>query len=219
MSIELPLDNLRVRGFSTEDFTDEDLIDGWFLIWEIINLLTNRNYEPADLTLKLDGIGTDEIYIPTEIISIASVSEETLGTLAADTDYVVYNRQVPDDREYPRIVLLNGTFPKGNQNITIVGRFGYIDPKSGAREQPPLPLIEVAKRLLPVAFENILAGGDRELEIAGSRRGIQREKTDRWSYSRFNRGGIENQLLDDSLMNAILLKYYKGSDIISVGVV
>jgi hypothetical protein len=219
VSIELPLDNLRVRGFSTEDFTDEDLIDGWFLIWEIINLLTNRNYEPADLTLKLDGIGTDEIYIPTEIISIASVSEETLGTLVADTDYVVYNRQVPDDREYPRIVLLNGTFPKGNQNITIVGRFGYIDPKSGTREQPPLPLIEVAKRLLPVAFENILAGGDRELEIAGSRRGIQREKTDRWSYSRFNRGGIENQLLDDSLMNAILLKYYKGSDIISVGVV
>jgi hypothetical protein len=52
------------------------------------------------------------------------------------------------------------------------------------------------------------------VEISGSKRNTRRESTDRWSYTKFDRGGIENQLLEDSLMNAILLKYYKGTDIV-----
>lgn len=213
--IAIPLERLRVRGFIEEEFTDEELVEGWITTWEIINLFTNRNFEPMSLTLNLDGIGTNEIFLPAEIISISSVSETTLGDLTEGTDYVVYNREVPDDREYPRIVLLNTVFPKGYQNITVTGRFGYIDPKSDS-EEPPRPLYEVAMRILPICFENILEGGEKDVEISGSKRNIRREATDRWSYTKFDRTGIENQLLDDPIVNGILLKYYKGNDIISI---
>jgi hypothetical protein len=202
------LDDLRVRGFTASEYTDEDLLNAWILIIEIIELLTNRSFEPVNLTLRLDGCGTTEIYLPKEIISITSVSETVLGTLANTTDYVVNY-----DREDPRIVLLRDVFPKGIQNVTIVGRFGYVDPKSPT-EQLPRPLIEVAKRLLPIAFENILEDGDRDIDISVSKRNVSKESTDRWAYTKFNKGGIENQLLEDPIMNAILLKYYKGSDIV-----
>lgn len=209
MSITLPLENLRVRGFTEEEYSEPELVEAWGLIWDIINLLTNRQFYPADLTLNLDGLGTSEIFLPVEIISITSVSEPTFDSLVEGTDYVIYN-----DKESPRIVMLNDVvFPKGNQNVTVVGRFGYVDDNS-TTEQPPRPLIEVAKRLMPIAFENILEDGDRDVEISGSKRNIRRESTDRWSYTKFDRGGIENQLLEDSLMNAILLKYYKGTDIV-----
>jgi hypothetical protein len=175
---------------------------------EIIELLTNRSFEPINLTLRLDGCGTSEIYLPKEVISISSVSETILGTLAITTDYVVNY-----DREDPRIILVSGVFPKGTQNVTVVGRFGYVDPKS-VTEELPRPLIEVAKRLMPIAFENILEDGDRDIDISGSKRNISKESTDKWAYTKFNKGGIENQLLEDPIMNAILLKYYKGSDIV-----
>jgi len=213
----VPLENLRTRGFTEDEYPDEELIEAWALIWSIINLFTNRNYVPTSRTLHLDGDGTSELWFPIEIISISSVSETYLGSLTEDTDYVVYNRQVPDDREYPKIMLQNGAvFPKGNQNITVVGRFGYVDENSPS-EMPPLPLIEVAKRLMPIAFENILEDGDRVVDVSISKRNVRRESTDRWSYTKFDKGGIENQLLDDPIMNGILLKFYKGIDIVSCG--
>jgi len=213
--IAIPLDNLRVRGFVEEEFTDEELIDGWILVWEIIELFTNRSFEPVNLTLRLDGIGTNELCLPESIISITSVSETDLGTLTEGTDFVVYNRTVPSDREDPKLVMLNGVFPKGYQNITVTGKFGYIDPKSDS-EEPPRPLIEVAKRILPIAFENILEGGEKDVDISASKRNVRREATDRWSYTKFDRGGLENQLLDDPIINGILLKYYKCNDAIFI---
>ena len=215
MSISIPLEKLRVRGFTEDEYTDEELIDGWAISWSIISLFTNRNFEPMSLTLKLDGCGTEELFLPAEIISITSVSETTLGSLIEGTDYVVYNRRFPDDRESPRIVLQTGSFPKGLQNVTVSGSFGYVDPDSPT-EQPPLPLLQVAYRLMPIAFENILEGGERDVDIAGSKRNLRRESTDRWSYTRFDKQGIENQLLDDPIMNGILLKYYKCNDAVFV---
>jgi hypothetical protein len=213
--IAIPLEKLRVRGFVEEEFTDEELVDGWITTWEIINLFTNRNFEPMDLILNLDGIGTNELCLPAEVISISALYEPTLGDLVEDTDFVVYNRDVPDDRRDPKIMLLNNVFPKGYQNVKVTGRFGYIDPKSDS-EEPPRPLYEVAMRILPLTFENILEGGEKDVEISGSKRNVRREATDRWSYTKFDRQGLENQLLDDPIVNGILLKYYKGNDIVSI---
>lgn len=215
MSITLPLDELRIRGFVEDDFSDAELVQGWAFAWSFINLFTNRNFTPTDLTLKLDGCGLAELSMPMEIISISSVSEETLGALVEGTDYVVYNRRVPDDREDSKIVMINSTFPIGLQNVTVTGCFGYIDPDN-TPEQPPLPLLEVAKRILPIAFENILESGERDVDVVTQKRDIYKESTDKWSYTRFNREAVENQLLDDRLMNAILQKYYKATDIIAL---
>jgi len=98
------------------------------------------------------------LYFPAPIVSITSVEKlDSAGvvTYTYDTgDYVVYNRHLqgnlPDDRRNPRIeyqqegplsldaivyqerVIGGGptwmAWPRGQQNIKVVGRFGYTDP-------------------------------------------------------------------------------------------
>ena len=211
----ISLEELRTRGFLEEDFEDGELRAVETIVWETITLFTNRIFENQQLTLNLDGYGIKEQFLPIEIISITSVSESSLGALVEGTDFVTYNRIVPDDRGNSKLVLLSGTWPKGSQNVTIVGRFGYIDPKSEA-EHPPLPLIEVAMRMMPIFFENILEDGERDIDLANNKRGIQKEVTDRYSYTKFNRGEIEQQLLEDPFMNAILQRYHIDRDTVSL---
>jgi len=209
----LSLEELRVRGFLEEDYTDADLRHGERFVWEVIELFTGRQFENENITLKLDGFGIADLSLPIAIDLIESViMDDTV--LVKNTDYIVYNRRLPDDRENPKLVRLNGVWNSGNQNITVTGRFGYTDPKSDSMH-PPKPLIEVAMRLMPIVFENILEDGERDVDISSVKRGIQKEVTDRWTYVKFDREPVY-QLLDDGFMNAILLMYRRGDSIISL---
>lgn len=212
------LDELRTRGFLEEDYTDAELLAVETIVWETISLFTNRIFENQNLTLTLDGYGIKEQYLPIEIISIVSVSETALGSLTEGTDFVTYNRIIPDDRGDSKLVLLSGVWPEGNQNVTITGKFGYIDPKSPA-EHPPLPLIEVGMRMMPIFFENILEDGERDVAAVDHKRGVQKEVNDRYSYTKFDRGKVDQQLLDDPFMNAMLQRYHIDKDTISLGFV
>lgn len=210
----LSLEELRIRGFSEDEFSDEDLLELETRVWETIMLFTNRVFENRNRTLKLDGNGLNTLHLPVEISTISSVTIGGSTTpLVEGTDYVVYNRVVPDDRENPKIVLLRGRFPDGNQNITITGVFGYVDPNSSV-EHPPKPLIEVAMRMMPIFAEHLIEGAEREVDAATHKRDVRREATDRWSYTRFDRKALEQTLLDDPFISSIMLKYRKGSDII-----
>ena len=208
----LSLDKLRERGFLEEDYSDAELRDAESFAWEIINLFTNRQYENQNLTMLLDGMGTKTLLLDMAISEITSVEEDSLGTLTENTDFVVYNRNVPDDRVNPKLVLLNNKlWPRGNQNVTVVGRFGYTDPKS-SDGHPPLPLIEVAMRFISFTFENLLEEGERDVNIVSSKRGVQKEVTDRWSYDRYDRKQVYS-FLDDAFVNGILLMYRKSDEI------
>jgi len=202
---------LRVRGFSTDDFEDGDLLTLEERVWDTIMLFTNRVFENRNLTLKLDGNGLNELSIPEAIHTISSVVIDSVDPLIPGTHYVVYNRSTPDDRENPRILLLYGLFPEGYQNVTVTGVFGYTDPNS-VIEFPPTPLIEVAMRMMPIFAESILEGAEREVDVATHKRDVKREATDRWSITRFDRKGAENAILDDPLMGAILMQYRKCND-------
>ena len=205
----LNLEELRTRGFSADDFSDEDLLKLETRVWDTIMLFTNRVFENRTLTLRLDGTGTNELFIPESISTIASVTVDGEAWVQ-DTDFVVYNRVVPDDRESPKLVSLNTTFPVGSQNIVIVGVFGYTDRHSDG--YPPSPLIEVAMRMMPIFAEHLLEGAELEVEAAATKRGLYKESTDKWAYTRFPKAAIENSLLDDPFINAILLKYRKCND-------
>ena len=206
----LSLDELRIRGFSEDDFSDGDLLQLETRVWDTIMLFTNRVFENRTLTLRLDGTGTYELFIPESISTIASVTVDG-DAWVQDTDFVVYNRVVPDDRESPKLVSLNTTFPVGSQNIVIVGVFGYTDNHSDVG-YPPSPLIEVAMRMMPIFAEHLLEGAELEVEAAATKRGLYKESTDKWAYTRFPKAAIENSLLDDPFINAILLKYRKCND-------
>jgi len=177
-------------------------------IFDIISLFTNREFRLRNLTLHLDGSGTSELYLPVSIVGILSITEESAGLISSD-DYVVYNRNLPDDLQLPYIVKPNGTFPEGNQNITVVGIFGFVD-----GNLPPSPILEVAYRLLPKALEPLLEGGS-EIEVALNSDNIKKETTDRWSFERFNREQIGS--LFDNYVTAILMKFSRGSDLLFGG--
>jgi hypothetical protein len=206
----LNLEELRTRGFSEDDFSDGDLLKLETRVWDTIMLFTNRVFENRGLTLRLDGTGTNELFIPESISTIASVTVDDTAWVEG-TDFVVYNRVVPDDRESPKLIALDTVFTEGSQNVVIVGVFGYTDPYSDA-EYPPSPLIEVAMRMMPIFAEHLLEGAELEVEAAATKRGLYKESTDKWAYTRFPKAAIENSLLDDPFINAILLKYRKCND-------
>ena len=202
--LEFNLAELRRRGYDEETFTDAELLEAGETIFEIISLFTNRDFELKSITLKLDGDGTNELVLPIPIISITSITDD-MGVLSAD-EYVVYNREIPDDRQKPRIVRISGSFPKGNQNVEIQGVYGWVE--GGLK---PKPLLEVSYRLLHKMFEPLLDGADIDIGVPLS--DIKKEKTDEWSYERYNRETVGT--LFNTFCTSILMKYSKGSDIIS----
>jgi len=207
--LEFNLDVLRNRGYDTDTFTDADLLDAGERIFEVISLFTNRDFELKSITMNLDGQGISELYLPIPIISITSITENG-DNLLETADYVVYNRGLPDDKEKPYIIKTSGVFPKGNQNIEVVGTFGWVE--GGMK---PGPLMEVAYRLLYLMFQPLLEGSDLDIEVPMNPNEIKSETRDRWSYSKYNRESIGS--LFDNFVTAILLKFSKGDDILFGG--
>lgn len=122
-------------------------------------------FDPRTLTLTLDGSGRDTLLLPHPIVSITSI---TIDTTAVDLDdVVVYNRHLsgmtrPDDRQNPKIVYKTptsrtrsgGRWPRGRQNITVVGSFAYRDYDSGdATGKIPAALKRALFLLLPRFIE------------------------------------------------------------------
>lgn len=220
MNVLVPhyLDELRRRGFTEVDYPVGELELLERRTWEVVKLFTNRNFELRSVTMLVDGQGENYVFLPVAINSISAISETDEGSIAL-SEVMIYNREIPDDRGNPRIVRLAGTFPKGNQNVSITGIFGYVDPDSPDKF-PPEPLLEVVMRLMPIFAEPLLEGEDvRESSIPLNRREVKSETTDRWTYVKHYKELLKNSMLEDSFMNAILLKYRKGDDIIYGGAV
>ena len=158
MAEYVTVDQLRAEGVSA-DLSDARLhvliqrastmIDNW----------THRWFVPREMTLLLDGKGSDILQIGPPIIAISEVK-----ILVPDTTYIptineivdllsirVFNRHLteqlldPDDRNNPKIQYVTswyGTrlvpevypfswFPVGVQNIQVKGIFGYTDYDGG----------------------------------------------------------------------------------------
>jgi hypothetical protein len=150
--------------------TDAQLTKVITRVCAAIDNYTGRFFEPRDMTIVLDGTGARLLLLGDPIISITSIKlggpDFSLST-AVDLDGVkIYNRHLtqrlmnPDDRESPKLeyavdedYLSQSTFypdrwTKGNQNIQIVGTFGYTDWDSGDAEGVTPPLIERAAVLM-----------------------------------------------------------------------
>lgn len=209
----LDLVELRKRGFSEADFTDEELRNAEANTWRLIELFINRKLD-VTTELRLDGEDSQVLPLPTQIISLDSVTVEysTDDSEEVDVDEIaVYNRNVPNDFYEPKIVWRDGKFPQGFQNIVLSGQFGYVEGDLDIQ-----PLMEVCARLLYLQFRPLIDGATSSAEPYMSPEDIKREVTDRYEYEKYDRDTLPG-IFNDSLVNAILLKYHRGTDVISLG--
>jgi hypothetical protein len=147
--------DLRDEGVTTTMADDAFLSRRIALASRFIDAATKRFFEPRTMTIKVDGKGGPKILLSDPIIAISEVLFDTTPYEPAATEIdpdllVIYNRHLtqglvsPDDRNNPKIELFhpsemlyqygsartwsNLIFPLGQQNVTIIGVFGYTDP-------------------------------------------------------------------------------------------
>lgn len=142
-----------------------------------VERITGRFFEPRELTLTIDGTGGRTLRLGHPIIRIDDVFIEASvfspADLAVDPSvYRVYNRHLtqglllPDDRDDPRLEFVHGSdlfgvrfeqpalslsslvWPRGEQNITVRGAFGYTDPDGSPTGRTPELIRHVTKLLV-----------------------------------------------------------------------
>lgn len=102
---------------------------------EYIDHFTGLFFEERALTLLVDGSGLEVLFVPIPIIDVNQIKiDDEVQDL---NSFVVYNRMFPDDRTNPKIKIkkVAGTiftgkisrFTKGQQNIELSGKFGYLE--------------------------------------------------------------------------------------------
>jgi hypothetical protein len=144
------LSDIRDEGVTTTQASDERvqmLIRTWS---RYIDKITGRWFEPRELTIDVDGYNGRDILLDIPIIAIRAIYSGWDGDVWSVNsqpldvgDYRVYNRHLtqgllmPDDRENPKISMVGAmigfrrlsgaNFADGQQNIRVVGTFGYTE--------------------------------------------------------------------------------------------
>jgi hypothetical protein len=196
--------DLRAEGVAAADATDARLQQLIALASRYIERVTGRFFEPRAQTLVLDGTGGRTLPLGHPIVGVESVvidaSPFSPGDLPVDPSvYRVYNRHLtqglvlPDDRDNPKLELLYGDgavgalglgsfiWPRGQQNITVRGVFGYTEPDGSPTGKTPA-LIRHATKLL-VMRELPLLGNTDQREDAQRRYRLTSERTRDQSYT------------------------------------
>lgn len=167
--------DLRGEGFTTTDGDDKRCILAIQKATAFVEKVTGRFFEPRYLAgMKVNGLGGRFVLLDQPIIALASATFDTSPFSPADLPidsslYRVYSRHItqglvqPDDRENPKIELFYSSedligrrapyaftsliFPRGQQNVTLEGIFGYTDADGSSTGCTP-PLIRHVTMLL-----------------------------------------------------------------------
>lgn len=134
------LDALDPRA--TADLDDGDLWDSIELWSQFVDRATRQWFEPRTKTLLVDGNGTDTLFLPVPIISVAAlyVNGDFVNAVTS-SEFTVYSGD--EARKNPKLKLNGGSygrdiflplqrrmgvgFARGNKNQRVVGTFGYIE--------------------------------------------------------------------------------------------
>jgi hypothetical protein len=196
--------DLRAEGIAEADASDARLEQLLAQASRYIERVTGRFFEPRVQELTVDGTGGRVLPLGHPIISIDAVIIDASPFSAGDTPvdptvYRVYNRHLtqglflPDDRDNPKLELLYGDgpvgalglgsfrWPRGQQNITVQGTFGYTEPDGSPMGKTP-ELIRHATKLLVMRQLPLLANAD-EREDAQRRFRLTSERTRDQSYT------------------------------------
>ena len=198
---------LRARGLEDEAlFPYEDLIEGEQRVWDFIELFCGQFFEEREMSITLDGSGTNTLYLPLPIISLSSV---TMGgaTLIASSLYT-YNRYYPDDRLSPKIKY-SGTFTDDFQNIVVTGTWGFVEQDGST----PRALVEAAMKILVnIALKPLVGSAGYEGNTQNHR--LIKEKTDTYFYE-LSANPATNGPTGIAEIDKVLLMYRRGNNLIT----
>ena len=231
----ISISDVRDEGFTVAMVEDAAVARGITKACAVIDRWTKQWFEPRVRTFKLDGKGQRLLRFPVPLIAMTSI---TIDDNVIDLEsFRVYNRHLtqgllaPDDRTDSRIEwndvypytsyrtyrLSEGTFAKGQQNITIEGIFGYteltpVDPigETVAGSQIPLAygetpeLIKYAAMLLTIKFMYPLASDEAAFAAIAKR--LIEEKTFDQTYKLSKPVGTEESggIVADAAIEDIL---------------
>lgn len=169
----LTVSEVREEGFTDPPYSDPRVQKAIDRVERYIEDVTGNWFEVRDLTLTLDGSGCEVLPLPHPIISVTSV--KIWGDEVSLDDIKVYNRHLQgvldgDDRQDPKIEFnsefieeyypwygksrqAHRNFPRGAQNIEIVGKFGFRDydplnPEGKSPEGLKIPALMLIPRFL-----------------------------------------------------------------------
>jgi hypothetical protein len=167
-------EDLRAEGFKEEQFPDDRLIALCEQATQYIDMVTERWFEPRDLTIRIDGNGGTVLPLPHFLIEAESVKCDGVPVAS----YVLYNRS--EDRDYPKLYNKKG-WTRGALNVEVNGTWGYVDFASDGTYSTPPMITRAAMKLISLTGSEAL--GDTEATAEASKRGrIAKEVTDGHSY-------------------------------------
>jgi len=191
---------LRDEGIPESVIDDTRAAELITLACAYIDKMTGIWFSSFQTTITLDGEGLDTLFLPVPIVEVTKVEESDEGVIDLG-DIVVYNRVVPDDRPNPKIVWTASTFPTGNQNVEVTGKFGYVDYSNDTPATPPD--IKRAAIMLVARNKLKLGSSEKEAEPPGL---MKSESIDRYSYELADLV-ISGELTGDPEIDRILVKY------------
>lgn len=170
--------------------------------------LTGRWFEPRLVRSRWSGRARDALLLDDAIVGIDFAQLDADLEAVATSDYRVFNRHLagvlrPDDRDNPKLeffvaspglaaslypytyptsfaLLQPRIWPRGTQNVQVVGAFGYTDPDGSPAGDTPT-LVRKAVKLLVMRELPKLSDTQARAEALGAHR-IKSEKTREQSY-------------------------------------
>lgn len=231
--------DLRGEGVTPADASDARLQSLIVLASRYVERMTGRFFEPRLQTLTLDGSGARTLTFGQPIIGVENVfidsSPYSPGDLPVDPSiYRVYNRHLtqglllPDDRDDPKLEFFHGSdllgvrfeapglslaslvWPRGQQNVTVRGVFGYTEPDGSPMGRTP-ELIRHATELL-VMRELPRLGDVGRREEAQRRWRLTSERTRDQAYT-LEALKVQGAFTGDSEIDNILAAFTRPPDL------
>ncbi len=170
--------DLREEGLTTTMANDIRAVRLLSEASRYIERITGRRFYLARKALQIDGNGGRALMLTEPVVAVAGVHLATSplfpSDLAIEADFFrVYNRHiregltVPDDRNNPKVELFSSSedlagarpftfsrliFPRGQQNVTLTGLFGYTEPDGYSQNGVTPSLLRLA--CMKLVFRN-----------------------------------------------------------------
>lgn len=171
--------DMRAEGVGVAQASDARLALVLDEATQVIDRLTGWFFEPRLGGFRCHGRGSPTIELPVPAIRVDRVALEESGFSYPRDTLVVVGAPVLPGFDGPRISLRHGHFPRGYDNVTVEGLFGYTEPDGTPVGRTP-PGIRRACILL--ALRNLPPLADEASVEARTRWRVIEERTRDQSY-------------------------------------